>query len=249
MTPVSPAGPLLEGSYFDGLTSREQPARAGVQGEQLVMRTLTLEARFPLREVRIEPGLPGMRRVLKLPGGARLETGSLEGVAALERRLRRNPGLRMVARLEGRWPYALLAVLGMLLFVAGFVRFGLPLAAGLAARLTPVAVMRGLDEQTARAIDGRYLKPTRLPPARRARIEAGFRRLAAERGGPYRFRLLFRDGGGSVGANAFALPGGTVFLTDELVRLARGDAELMGVLAHELGHVEHRHAMQGVYQG
>ena len=48
-----------------------------------------------------------------------------------------------------------------------------------------------------------------------------------------------------LGANAFALPGGTIFVTDELLDLLRGrDDVLIGVLGHELGHVEHRHGMR-----
>lgn len=38
-------------------------------------------------------------------------------------------------------------------------------------------------------------------------------------------------------------------MTDQLVRLSRDDRELAGVLAHEAGHVTHRHTLAGVYQG
>ena len=44
--------------------------------------------------------------------------------------------------------------------------------------------------------------------------------------------------------NAFALPGGYVYVTRGLVSLARSEAELAGVLAHEIGHVTARHAAQ-----
>uniref|UniRef100_UPI002869B138 M48 family metallopeptidase n=1 Tax=Deinococcus sp. TaxID=47478 RepID=UPI002869B138 len=40
-----------------------------------------------------------------------------------------------------------------------------------------------------------------------------------------------------------------VVMTDQLVALAQSDRELMGVLAHETGHVTHRHGLAGVYQG
>jgi Zn-dependent protease with chaperone function len=39
-----------------------------------------------------------------------------------------------------------------------------------------------------------------------------------------------------------------VVMTDQLVALARSDRELLGVLAHESGHVTHRHGLAGVYQ-
>ncbi len=41
-------------------------------------------------------------------------------------------------------------------------------------------------------------------------------------------------------ANAFALPGGRIFIFDGLIRQARNVDELAGVIAHELGHVRHR---------
>ena len=44
--------------------------------------------------------------------------------------------------------------------------------------------------------------------------------------------------------NAFALPGGYVYVSRGLLALARNEAELAGVLAHEIGHVTARHSAQ-----
>lgn len=44
--------------------------------------------------------------------------------------------------------------------------------------------------------------------------------------------------------NAFALPGGYVYITRGLLALADDEAEVAGVLAHEIGHVTGRHASQ-----
>ena len=44
--------------------------------------------------------------------------------------------------------------------------------------------------------------------------------------------------------NAFALPGGYVYLTRGLIALCNNEAQLAGVLAHEIGHVTGRHAAQ-----
>ena len=56
---------------------------------------------------------------------------------------------------------------------------------------------------------------------------------------PYRFSLL-----NSPIVNAFALPGGPVYLTRGLLALAGSEAEMAGVLAHELGHVNARHGAE-----
>lgn len=44
--------------------------------------------------------------------------------------------------------------------------------------------------------------------------------------------------------NAFALPGGYVYVTRGLLALAGDEAELAGVIAHEIGHVATRHGAQ-----
>ena len=49
--------------------------------------------------------------------------------------------------------------------------------------------------------------------------------------------------------NAFALPGGYVYITRGLLALASNEAELAGVLAHEIGHVVARHSAQRYSRG
>jgi predicted Zn-dependent protease len=44
--------------------------------------------------------------------------------------------------------------------------------------------------------------------------------------------------------NAFALPGGYVYITRGLIALAENEAEMAGVLAHEIGHITARHTAQ-----
>ena len=44
--------------------------------------------------------------------------------------------------------------------------------------------------------------------------------------------------------NAFALPGGYIYVTRGLLALANNEAELAAVLAHEIGHVTGRHSAQ-----
>ncbi len=46
--------------------------------------------------------------------------------------------------------------------------------------------------------------------------------------------------------NAFALPGGPVFITDGLLKLLKSEAEVAAVLAHEIGHVVARHSAQQI---
>ena len=62
----------------------------------------------------------------------------------------------------------------------------------------------------------------------------------AETGGlKYPFTILNSDK-----VNALALPGGYVYITRGLLALADNEAEMAGVLAHEIGHITARHAAE-----
>ncbi|MGI4865479.1 MAG: M48 family metalloprotease [Janthinobacterium lividum] len=58
----------------------------------------------------------------------------------------------------------------------------------------------------------------------------------------YQFHLLADD----QTINAFALPGGQVFITMGLLKNLTSEAQLAGVLAHEVGHVVGRHSAEQV---
>ncbi|MEI6534131.1 MAG: M48 family metalloprotease [Verrucomicrobiaceae bacterium] len=61
---------------------------------------------------------------------------------------------------------------------------------------------------------------------------------------PYRFDFhLLAD---REVVNAFALPGGQVFMTEALFRMLRSEDEIAGVLGHEIGHVVGRHSSEQI---
>ncbi|MEL6265497.1 MAG: M48 family metalloprotease [Pseudomonadota bacterium] len=77
-------------------------------------------------------------------------------------------------------------------------------------------------------------------PAIVAYVEGIGRRLAAVSGQadePWQFAVL-----DTPDVNAFALPGGQIYVTRGLVALAGDEAELAGVIGHEIGHVTAGHA-------
>jgi predicted Zn-dependent protease len=64
-------------------------------------------------------------------------------------------------------------------------------------------------------------------------------------GNPYHYNFTVVD---VENVNAFALPAGTVFVTAPLIAMTSNEAELAGVVGHEVGHVVARHAAERMYQ-
>ena len=61
---------------------------------------------------------------------------------------------------------------------------------------------------------------------------------------PYEFEFHLLDDDNTI--NAFALPGGQVFITSGLLRKLQTEGQLAGVLGHEIGHVVARHGAEHI---
>jgi beta-barrel assembly-enhancing protease len=61
---------------------------------------------------------------------------------------------------------------------------------------------------------------------------------------PWQFGVLE-----SANVNAFAVPGGTIFITRGLLERMRNEAELAGVLGHEIVHVLRKHHLKAIQKG
>jgi predicted Zn-dependent protease len=61
---------------------------------------------------------------------------------------------------------------------------------------------------------------------------------------PYRFEFHLLDDPETI--NAFALPGGQIFITEGLLKRLSTEGELAGVLGHEAGHVVGRHGAEHI---
>jgi beta-barrel assembly-enhancing protease len=58
---------------------------------------------------------------------------------------------------------------------------------------------------------------------------------------PYEYNFTVCD---VKNVNAFALPAGTVFVTAPLIAMSESEAELAGVVGHEIGHIQARHTAE-----
>ena len=163
----------------------------------------------------------------------------------------------LAQRMQTRWTVFFVVALAAAGVIGAFYRWGTPWAATQLTRHVPLEWESGFSTRALQNLDHSWLKPSKLPAARQAQLRVRFEALAQQivpamrryPGYTPRLTLSLRSG---LGPNAFALPGGTIVMTDALVeaaaRLGLDDDALAGVMAHEIGHVMHRHTTRLVVE-
>lgn len=233
--------------YYDGRVAVRRGVSLSLEGGMLHLRGEDLSLSYRLDQLTVTPGVGSTLRRLRLPDGGSCELADHAFVAQLEQLQGRGRGAALLHRWERSLPLALGALLLTALVVLLFLRFGVPVMARQVAFRLPTAAEATMGRETIAILDRLMLKPSRLGQVRRNELEGLFRRVAGSGVASVAYRLEFRSSE-VLGANAFALPGGIVVLTDGLVELARNDDEIAAVLAHELGHVRQRHVLRHVLQ-
>lgn len=89
------------------------------------------------------------------------------------------------------------------------------------------------------------------PAAQNKEIQAYINRLGQKlvnanrlNNNPYTYTFTVID---AQVVNAFAMPAGSVFITAPIIAMADSEAEIAGVLGHEIGHVTARHTAERMY--
>lgn len=229
-------GPSGSEIYFDGMSSRRHLVTLAFGDRLELHEPLEAPIAWSYADIRRADSPPGTLRVscLTAPALARLEIRDAAVASELISRcgqLDENfPGRRGVSAIVG---WSLAAAVS----IVGVVLFGVPLAADRLAPLVPQTFERQLgdvaEKQVRTLFDGKICD--------NASGQAAFAKLVS----------AVRESAGldpSIQAavlatpvpNAFALPGGKVYLFNGLLTKAQNPDEIAGILAHELGHLKHR---------
>jgi Zn-dependent protease with chaperone function len=246
----------IDGEWFDARESRSQRAVMHFYANGTASVELPDHRRLAgaVAELTVSARLGRIPRRVTFPDGSVFETDDNDGI---------DGGLRIagiegkrpegwIDSLESRWQVALCSIAAVVVTGFAFVKLGLPALADFAAFRTPMTVERAMGREGLSALDRLMFEPSALPSARQAQLRDRFEAMTQElysrdvEDSPD-YRLEFRSSG-AVGANALALPSGIIVLTDDLVKLARHDDEIMAVIAHEVGHVERRHGLRSLYR-
>lgn len=187
------------------------------------------------------------RRYLNFPDGACFETDDNDTVDRwVEAHGHVSHRGSIIHRLEAKARYVAVAALVTVLFAATFLIWGVPWLSKQAAYALPQEVSASLGKGTLSFLDEHVLDASQLPPERQTELAVLFAQLEPTDIG-FELKLELRSSE-LIGANAFALPDGTIVLTDYFITLAANDQQVAAVMLHEMGHVAGRHGLRGALQ-
>jgi len=236
---------VLQGYYYDG---RQPLRRAATLQFSAGEATLVWEGeprRYPAADVQVSPRVGRADRFIALPDGGQFQCRDVPALNALPQQSATEGA---VAWLEQRVAVAAASVVLIVALLSGGYQYGLPAAAKHIAAEIPLETEQALGEEALAWLDdGEWFAPSELDEATRDRLRQKFAQLCIDLPQAHHYRLEFRDSE-YIGANAFAMPGGTIVITDDMVEIAETDEEVLAILAHEIGHVELRHVMRHVLQ-
>lgn len=233
----------LEGTWFGGVHPVGSRATLIWAGATAALVGERAGGRYAIRELRASPPLDGAERFIVFPDGGQFLCADGPQLAAIPQEVRSEGP---VAWLERHWSVALVCIVLVFGLLGAGYRWGLPAAAEAVAQRIPIETEAGIGREALAWFDDGWFTPSEVSPESRAAIAEAFARLHRDLPTSPRLRLEFRST--FLGANAFALPGGTIVLTDEMVLQANSLEELLTVLAHEAGHVERRHVIRMILQ-
>ncbi|MFC5300241.1 M48 family metallopeptidase [Azospira restricta] len=235
---------MLAATYYDGSSTRRHPVGLEVRDGHLLIDGNGVQRRIPVGEVDFGEAVEGAPRSISLPGGGCCE---VHDNAALSHLLATaGIGESLVVRIQRRWHWALGAFIVVVASAAAAYLWGLPALAQQLAPHVPPLVARTLSDAALAQLDRGVLRPSRLPPARQEEIRRQAAALLTPQQTPP-WRLHFRQAP-RLGPNALALPGGDIIILDQLVELLGDERQIQAVVAHEVGHLAHHHAMRRLIQ-
>jgi Zn-dependent protease with chaperone function len=238
-----PDGPAI---FYDGTSNRRRTVEVRLNDQLEISEEGSAPVLWAYADVRRVDGPPGILRVacLSAPTLARLEIRDPAVAAELVSRCtqlgEQLSDARGIAKIVG---WSLAATVSIVLVVL----FAIPFAADRLAPLVPPALERRVGDAADvqirtifgnRVCDGAAGQLAFSKLVNRLREQAGLDTLPQAAVLPSRV------------PNAFALPGGRIYLFEGLLAKAENPDEIAGVLAHELGHLNHRDNMRAlIYNG
>ncbi|MEP1444187.1 MAG: M48 family metallopeptidase [Hyphomicrobiales bacterium] len=246
--PNNPDRASLTGNFFEAGAGKSTASILRVAEGTVVITNAhdnQTIVRAKRNEVSISDRIGTIPRRLTLPDNSVFVTSDNNGVDRLVGTSMSDASVNWLEKFHPRMIIIAVVAIGLVL---AMYRYALPVAINVAVAATPNAVIKAISKASFTGLEDRLFKPTKVDKERQEKLAAAFQDLISHSDG--RVKSLephLRFHASPIGPNAFALPDGTIVVTDALLKLVDDDT-VIGVLGHELGHVRHQHGLRLIYR-
>lgn len=242
---------MVEGKLYDGQTSQSQQVTLEENGEFGLKLTMDNKSHLiTWDDIKVSDRLGNSARYIELKTYGRFETRDNDGVDQLiENHSDYRRGM-LLHKMENSYRWITSALVVTIIFSFSVVKWGVPWLADTIAHSLPDKTTDYIQNKAFEQFEKNFLKPSELSAKRQAEIvalhESVIKKFNAEE---KNYRFMIRKASDGIGANAFAFPSGVIVMTDQLIELADNDTQIVGVLAHEVGHLEEKHSLRQIIRG
>ncbi len=238
----------VQGRCYDGVSAQAQHAQLHIQGLNVELHYGTVKLIEALSKVDFGQATQQGVRLITFQNGAQFHANDTEVLNAYLAYHR--AGQSWVDRATANWRWVAACAAGVVAVIAALYLWGIPAGAKLAAPYVPQSIKTVLGDNALNGLDSYAFKPSELDARTQAEIQKRWQAallLAYPQKNYPQHQVLFRKMGDV--PNAMALPNGAIVLTDGLVGLLKDKPDtITGVLAHELGHIDHHHSMRALIE-
>jgi Zn-dependent protease with chaperone function len=220
--------------YFDGRSSI--PKRVILELHEGFVRMAEFNLSYELKDIEVRAKLKDTPQTVSFPDGSYCELDARDFFSLPDTKE------KIILKIESKIRYAVISFVVLAAFVAFCLTYGATMLANFLAPQMPKSIVENISRQTLEFLDENFMSTSNLSQKRQDFIKKRFDKLLNKNSD---FKLHFRFSE-FFGANAFALPNGDIIIFDDLIELDK-DSELrgvIGVLAHESGHVVHMHGIK-----
>ncbi|NMP31893.1 M48 family metallopeptidase [Thalassotalea sp. M1531] len=195
-------------------------------------------------EIKVTPPLGKLPYEIQFSSGEKLVVSAEYPIASDLNHSGYQSTISVIEQHKGMW---LLATLLVPLLMYFLIQVVIPGSAKLVTPLVPNTALMQVDKQVLTILDKTSLDTSKLSEEQQEAIDKQWQQVIEQLDLQLSDMTLNFRASELYGANAFALPGGNIVATDDLIALLGEQPDaLTAVLLHEIGHVVHRHGMQMV---
>ncbi|GGX24505.1 M48 family metallopeptidase [Undibacterium macrobrachii] len=257
----------MNANYFDAQSSIIQPANIRIDADQIKITTSQFNKFFSKKTTRVAEPYLNAALILQFDDGSHCEIHAPVDQQAALTQIAYQASL--VEHWQRNWGIALFAIAVVLALFYGSYRYGGPILAKQIVPMIPQQADDFLGTEVESMLDADYFTESDIKAEQAAQITKVFEAIKPNATRiPLRLELRKSE---KIGANALALPNGSIYLTDAMVQhmpkqnsqatsqrnsplnsplnlplTSAGEMQLAGVLAHEIAHIELRHSMHNI---